>query len=177
MRHWYVDLTEAERHTFRFLRKMMAEPYGYDISRAAYYADIPVQRAHILLARGKTSRLELKQKRKDYIVAKMSDKTSVHRNSMYMLACFFNVDEDYVMSLVKELRDEGRLPPADDDSKEGQEEILKILRKHYPNVFRAETVKKEKEHPNKIFVAGKGWMSWPEAKSLSELLKNKGVKT
>lgn len=168
MRSWYVALSENDQNKLVRIRKMMAEPYGYSLAQAAYYADVSLQYAQTLLARAKTTRAELKERRKDYIVKHMSDKTSVHRNSTHVIACYFMADEAYVIQLVKELRAEGRLPPAGDDSKDWQEDILKILRSRYPNVFRSETVGKQLKYPNMIYVAGKDWMTWDQAKALSE---------
>jgi hypothetical protein len=42
-----------------------------------------------------------------------------------------------------------------------------MLRRKFPSVFRAETVGKKKEKGDRIYVSGKGWLTWGQAKKLA----------
>lgn len=167
MRQWYLALSQSEHAMVRAIKRMMAD--GYEIGQAAFYSAISVQRATQLLARAKVKPSELRERRKDYIVRKLTSSVS-HRHTPYVIACYFGVEEPYVLSLIRELREEGRLPPATHGDKVWQEDILKVLRCEYPNVFRAATVGKKKLVGDKVYVAGKGWLTWKEAEELAKSL-------
>jgi hypothetical protein len=137
------------------------------VSEAASELGISHQKAGFILSRGKTTAAELRERRKGYIEKVLSNRRTAHRHTPHVIGCYFKVDESYVSQLIKELRSEGRLPPLTESDREWQEELLMMLRRKFPSVFRAETVGKKKEKGDRIYVSGKGWLTWGQAKKLA----------
>lgn len=147
--------------------------HGHSVADAAVAIGISYQRANTLVARGKLSLAEMKERRKAYIVSEIGPKKVGRKPTPNMLASFFAVDETHVKQLIKELQTEGRLPPPPEGGLEWQEEVLKTLRRRYPNVFRSSTVRKVHEVGDKVYVAGKGWLTWDECKELVSKLQKR----
>lgn len=165
MRHWYLALNQEELELVRALRFYTNE--GVSVTEAAEDLGVPYQRAHILMSRAKTTAADLRERRKEYIVSRMADKRTAHRHTAHVIGCYFKVEESYIEQLMKELRAEGRLPSLTEKDREWQDDILKMLRRRFPMVVRAETVGKKKEQGDKVFISGRGWLSWPECRALA----------
>lgn len=165
MRHWYLAMTQEDLELYKTLKFYTTE--GMTTAEAAGELGITHQKAGFLLARGRTTAKELRERRKEYIVRVLSNKRTAHRHTPHVISCYFKVDESYIVQLIAELRAEGALPPAKEGDREWQEELLKHLRRRFSAVYRADTVGKKKEHGDKLYVAGKGWLTWQEAKLLA----------
>lgn len=157
-------MTQEDLALYRTLKFYTTE--GMTVSEAAFEVGISYQKAGFMLARGQITAAQLRERRKDYIVKVLTNKRTAHRHTPHVISCYFKVDESYICQLIKELRTEGRLPPATEKDVEWQDELLRLLRRKYPNVFRAKTVGKHREVGDKVFVAGRGWLTWREAHAL-----------
>lgn len=157
-------MTQEDLELYRTLRFYVTE--GMSPSEAAADLGISYQRASFILARGKTTPSELRERRKQYIVKAVTNRRTGHRHTPHVIGCYFKVDESYVVQLMRELRSEGRLPPLTEKDKEWQDDLLLELRKRYPMVCRAETVGKKKDVGDKVFVSGRGFLTWAECKRL-----------
>lgn len=162
MRHHYLALTKEDLDTYKTLRFYTCE--GMTVGEAAHELGISHQKAGFILARGRMTTADLRERRKVYIVKVLTNRRTAHRHTPHVIGAYFKVDESYVSQLIRELRNESRLPPVQEGDKEWQDDLLKMLRRKFPNVFKAETVGKKKEHGDKLYVAGKGWVTWTEAK-------------
>lgn len=162
MRHWYVAQSQGDVELYRYLRKMMEER-GYSLPEAASTIGISNNKARWLISMGLIRPSELKARRKEYIVKRMTSRYAF-RHTPHVISRYFNVDESYVRQLIKELRNEGRLPPVDSEDEDRQDEILTALRRRFANVYRARVVGRK---DNKVYVDGKGWLDWTQAENLA----------
>ena len=164
MRHLYLAMSKQEEELHRRLRSYLRD--GYKVGEAAPLLGMSTQRANHLLSKGKVTRDDLKQRRKDYIVH--CSKTKYHfRHTPHVIACYFSVEESYVLQLIEELRAEGRLPLAPKGGREWQSKIISILQRHYRNVYPSWVIEKERELGDVLYVDGKGWLAWGTAEELA----------
>lgn len=149
---------------FRQLSRLLDDGHT-KVGEAAFALGISVQRANYLLRRGRVTRAQLRDRRKDYIVDKLAGPSSkAYRHTPHVIGRYFNVDESYVRQLIRELRAEGRLPPTDNSNEDYQNDLLQMLRRRFPNVYRGWVVGRKDDM---VFVAGKGWLNWQQVEDLA----------
>lgn len=162
-------MSQEEHRLFRELRQLTVAG-DMQVGAAALELGLTVQRATFILRRGKVTPTVLKARRKAYIVDKMTDKKSGHRHTPHVISRYFKVEESYIRLLIKELREEGRLPPLKDSDKEWQDDLVLRLQRRYRRVYRPAILPKaeRKRIGDKVYVDSKGWITWDQARALLE---------
>lgn len=132
---------------------------------AATALGITPQRAWFLLRRGFPSPAEMRDRRKNHIVAVLSNPRTARRNTPHVISRLMGIDETFVEQLILELRSEGRLPPAGCDDELERKRIIKSLQKFFPNVYSSKIVGRK---PDQLYIAGKGWVDWSKAEAMAK---------
>jgi hypothetical protein len=170
VRQHFTPYTAAEKRQWQELKKLM-DDHGMTRSQAGAHLCIPAITVGRIMGRSYPSPLEMRERRKNYIIRAMTDPKRKQRTSPYLISQFFMIDETFVEQMIQELRNEGRLPRGDTNDAIERTAIIRMLQKHHSNVYRAATVGKEKTVGDKLYVAGKGWMAWPDAAALADSYK------
>lgn len=170
MRQHFTPYTASEKKQWRQLKTLIDE-HGMTRSQAGAHLGIPSIKVGHLMGRSYPTPLEMRDRRKNYIVKAMTDPKRKQRTSAYLISQFFMIDETFVEQMIQELRNEGRLPRGDTNDTLERTAIIRALQKRHSNVYRAETVGKGVTIGDKLYVAGKGWMTWVDAAALADSYK------